>query len=376
MTPDRVVTVRPRTVLMVIGIVLGAAAVLQVVIVAERVLIWTLVALFLAMALNPAVEWVQQHGVPGRGLATGVVYLAVITVLCAIGALIIPTLIAQVEDLIHAAPGYVRDLTAGRGPLGFLETRYHVVERVQDAVKGGGGSKSFAGGASAALNVTRSVVTFIVGVVTITFLTFFMLLEGKRWKDRVIGVLPEASQQRWEQIGHEIYRTVGGYVTGNIFISLIAGMVTTLLLLVLGVPYALALGLVVALLDLIPLAGATLAAIVVTLIGLTDSVTTGVILAVFFVIYQQLENHILQPVIYGRTVRLTPLTILIAILIGAEVAGVLGALAAIPVAGTVQILINDHLRQRRPATVDAALPAELDDTSGPPGSPAAAVTES
>jgi predicted PurR-regulated permease PerM len=120
-------------------------------------------------------------------------------------------------------------------------------------------------------------------------------------------------------------------------------------LLVLGVPFALALGLLVAILDLIPLAGATLGAVVVTLVAFTESSTSGIVLLVFFVVYQQLENHLLQPIIYGRTVRLSPLAILLSVLIGAEVAGVIGALAAIPVGGTIQILLDHWRDSRRPA---------------------------
>jgi predicted PurR-regulated permease PerM len=136
-------------------------------------------------------------------------------------------------------------------------------------------------------------------------------------------------------------------VTGNLAISLIAGIVTTFVLLLLGVPYAIALGLLVALLDLIPLAGATIAAVIVTTVGFLDSTTSGIILLVFFIVYQQLENHVLQPVVYGRTVQLSPLAVLIAVLIGAELAGVIGALAAIPVAGTIQVVFLDWLKHRR-----------------------------
>jgi predicted PurR-regulated permease PerM len=139
---------------------------------------------------------------------------------------------------------------------------------------------------------------------------------------------------------------VGRYVTGNLLISLIAGVVTTIVLLALGIPFALALGLLVAILDLIPLAGATLGAVVVTLVAFTHSSTAGIVVLVFFIVYQQLENHLLQPLIYGRTVRLSPLAILLAVLIGAEVAGVIGAIAAIPVGGTIQILL-DHWRETR-----------------------------
>ncbi len=131
-------------------------------------------------------------------------------------------------------------------------------------------------------------------------------------------------------MGDDIYKTVGGYVTGNILISLIAGASMTIVLLVMGVPYAVALGLLVAFLDLIPLAGATVAGIVVTIVAFLHSVPAGIVVVVFVIVYQQIENHFLQPVIYGRTVQLSPLVVLVSVLVGAELAGILGALAAIP----------------------------------------------
>jgi predicted PurR-regulated permease PerM len=197
--------------------------------------------------------------------------------------------------------------------------------------------------------------------VTIVFLTFFMLLEGGTWVERAYSLFPEASQERWRRVGDEIYRTVGGYVTGNILISLIAGGSITIVLLVLGVPYAVALGLLVAFLDLIPLAGATVAGVIVAAVAFLHSVPAGIVAVVFFIVYQQVENHFLQPVIYGRTVQLSPLVVLVSVLVGAELAGILGALAAIPVAGTLQVIVRDQLSARRPPVV--AEPA----TGGPPG---------
>jgi predicted PurR-regulated permease PerM len=361
MTSDqRVVSFRPRTIVIAALLLVGVAVVLWVVWVSRRVLIWTFVSAFLAVALSPAVDAIQRRGLHRRGAAAAVVYLLMIAVIAGLGALFIPTLVNQVNDLVDQAPNYVQDLTRGRGPLGFLETKYHVVERVQEAVKGNGSGR-LAGGATAALDVTRSVVTFVAGVVTILFMTFFMLLEGPAWRDRFIALLPAGGQPRAHRIAQEIAKTIGGYVTGNLLISVIAGFCTTIVLLVVGVPFALALGLLVAILDLIPLAGATLGAIIVTLVALTDSVTSALIVLAFFVVYQQLENHLLQPIVYGRTVKLSPLAILVAVLVGAEVAGVLGALAAIPVAGTIQILISEWLQHRRPA---APPPDELTTDSG------------
>jgi predicted PurR-regulated permease PerM len=368
MPSERVIAVRPRTVFMVIGIVLATIVGVWVILKSQEVLVWTFTSVLLALALNPAVEAFQRLGVRRRGAAAALVYLVVAAFIAGVAALIIPTLVQQVGDFIHAMPGYVQQLTAGRGPLGFLERDYHVVERVRSAVSNGGGSAaaSLAGGASTALDVTRGVVTFVAAVVTITFLTLFMLLEGPAWIQRGIGMLPERMQPTWREIADDIYHLIGRYVNGNLLISLVAGTSTTIVLLALGVPFALALGLLVAILDLIPLAGATLGAVVVTLVGFTHSSTAGIVLVVFFVVYQQLENHLLQPLIYGRTVRLSPLAILLSVLIGAEVAGVIGALAAIPVGGTVQILIDHWQRGRRPAS-EALPPPEPEPEPAPDG---------
>lgn len=347
-SPDHVVTIRARTVLMVAGVLLGVLALVWVVRRSEQVLVWTLVSLLLAMALNPGVDAFGRLGGHRRGVAAMIVFLLVLAAIAGVGALVVPTLVQQISDFADALPEYVRDLTNGNGPLGFLETKYQVVERVQEAVQGGGDTAAVAGGANAALDVTRGVATFVVAILTITFMTIFMVLEGPRWVARGIELLPPPRQPEAREIADEIYQLVGRYVTGNLLISLIAGVVTTIVLLALGIPFALALGLLVALLDLIPLAGATLGALIVTLIALTDSTTSALIVGAFFIVYQQLENHLLQPVVYGRTVRLSPLAILLSVLIGVEVAGIIGALLAIPVGGTINILLEHWRRRRRP----------------------------
>ena len=368
MKPDHVITIRTRTVLKVAALLLAVVAFVWLVRRAEQVLVWTLVSLLLAMALNPAVDAFQRIGMHRRGVAATLVFLLVATVVTGIGALVVPTLVQQISDFVDELPRYVRDLTAGHGPFGFLETKYHVVERVQEAVEGDGNAASIAGSANAALDVTRSVATFVVAVLTITFMTIFMVLEGPRWITATIELLPPARQPEAREIADEIYQLVGRYVSGNLLISLIAGVVSTIVLTALGVPFALALGLLVALLDLIPLAGATLGALIVTLVALTDSVTTAIVVLAFFVVYQQLENHVLQPLIYGRTVRLSPLAILLSVLIGVEVAGIVGALLAIPVGGTINILL-EHWRRRRRGAVPAGEPPDPEPEPEPPPPP-------
>jgi predicted PurR-regulated permease PerM len=344
--PERVVSFRPRTILMVIGILIGVAIALEIVWISRHVITWIFVAMFLALALNPAVDRLEGRLGDRRGAATGVVFLATLAAIAGIAALFVPTLVHQVNDFANNVPDYLDDLTKGRGRLGFLETKYHLVDKARDALREGGAQKLF-GLSGTALALTKSVIAVVVAIVTVAFMTFFMLLEGPAWVERGYGLLPPASQPRWRAVGREIYRTVGGYVTGNLVISLIAGVSTTIVLYIVGVPFAVALGLIVAILDLIPLAGATIAAIIVGVIAFLHSIVAGIVVVVFFIVYQQVENHVLQPVVYGRTVQLSPLAVLISVLIGAELAGVLGALAAIPVAGSIQVILRELLRSRR-----------------------------
>ena len=338
MIQERLVRFRLRTVLSLLLTIVAVAVVLEVIWISRHVLTWVLISIFLTLALNPAVEWFQRHGISRRGWAAALTYLLTIGFLVGISFTFVPTLVDQVNDFVHKLPDYVHDVTHGRGRLGFLETKYHLQERVEKAVKTGGAAK--------VLGLSGVAVSVAKGVITIAFMTFFMLLEGPTWMERLYSLLPESSQPRWRGVGHDIYRTVGGYVTGNLLISLIAGGLTTIVLLILGVPYAVALGLIVAILDLIPLAGATIAAILIGIVAFLHTIVAGIVVVVFFVVYQQVENHVLQPVIYGRTVQLSPLAVLISILIGAELAGILGALAAIPVAGSIQVLLVDWRRHR------------------------------
>jgi predicted PurR-regulated permease PerM len=345
---ERVVYIRPRTVLVVLGILLATLAILALVYLAWHIITWILIAVFLALALDPAVEFFQRRGLR-RGYATGIVFVLAIGVIAGLGFVLVPPLVDQVRSLVDYAPKIVEDVTAGRGPFGFLQTEYHIVDRVEEAIQkqGAGGVLGITG---AGLAIARGVLTAVAGAVAIAFLTFFMLLDGRSMVERFYNFLPDRSRPRWQRIGRDIYRTVGGYVTGNILISVIAGTASAIVLFGLGSDYAIALAVVVAVLDLIPLAGATLAAVLVSIVVVVElGWIRGAIIIAFFVVYQQLENHILQPVIYGRTVQLSPLVVLVSVLIGAELAGVLGALAAIPVAGIGQAIGREFLSNREPA---------------------------
>jgi len=346
---ERLVYFRPRTVLVVIGILVASFITLKVLWISRHVLSWVFIALFLALALNPAVERLERR-LGRRGAATGIVFVATLVALGLIGWLFVPTLVDQVDSFAHKVPDYLDNVTKGRGRLGFLQEKYHLVDKARKALRQGGASKLF-GLSGTALAVAKGIVNAVLATVTIAFMTFFMLLEGPNWVDRFFSLLRPDARTRWRGVSREIYRTVGGYVTGNLLISLIAGGLTAIVLAIMGVPYAIALGLIVGILDLIPLAGATIAAIIVGAVAFIHSVPAGIVVVAFFIVYQQVENHLLQPVVYGRTVQLSPLVVLISVLIGAELAGVLGALAAIPVAGSLQVVFLDWLRHRREPAV-------------------------
>ena len=335
--PERIVVVRPRTVVTVAGVLVSLACALAVVWTARHVLTWILVAAFVAVAMDPAVTALQRRGIKRRGAAAAVVFVLVLLALAGLGALLLPPLIDQVQGLVRAVPRYVEQLTAGRGPLGWLERDYQVVEKARETASDEGAARLL-GGAGAVLSITKGIVGAVVGLVTIAFLTLFMVLEGPGWVDRGIALLPASERGRWRLVGHRIRETVSGYLTGNLFISAIAGTASAIVLVIAGVPFPIALGLLVAILDLIPLAGATLAGIVLAGVGFLTSPTAGIVLLTFFIVYQQVENHVLQPLVYGRTVELSPLVVLVAILVGTELAGVLGALGAIPVAGTLPVV--------------------------------------
>jgi predicted PurR-regulated permease PerM len=352
-TPEaRVVKLRPQTVFLVIGLTVLVGFALLLVYLAWNVLTWILIALFLAIALNPAVEYFERRGMK-RHWAASLVFVLALLALTGIGFLVIPPLVTQVTDFVNAVPDFVDDITAGRGPFGWLQDEYQIVDRIREAIERQGAA-GVLGLSEPFLDVVRSVVTAVVGTITVIFLTYFMLLEGPRTIDGFLRLVPEQARPRYERVGREIYRSISGYVSGNLLISVVAGALATIVLFAVGSEFAIALGLLVAILDLIPLAGATLAAIIVsTVVFIETDWLRCLIVVVFFIAYQQFENHVLQPLVYGRTVQLSPLAVLCAVLVGAQLAGILGALLAIPVAGSLLAIAREILEYRQETAGEA-----------------------
>jgi predicted PurR-regulated permease PerM len=336
-----------RTILAVIGLVLATALLLYIVMETRQVLTWIVIAAFFAVALYPLVGWIQRRvlGDRLRSLATLLVFLLVFLALAGLVTLFAVPLAREGTKFAGQLPDLIDQARAGRGPIGDLLQRTNALEYVQNNE---GKIRSFATGLTTpAAGVLRGIATGIAGAVTIFVLSYLMVLEGPKAVDGALNLFEPRTATRIRRVGADCAKSITGYLSGNLLISVICGILTYIVLKVSGVQFAGLIALFVAIADLIPLVGATLGAVVATIAGFVHSVPAGIAVIVFFVIYQQLENHLLQPLIFARTVKLNPLTVIIAILIAVELAGILGALLAIPVASMIQVIVRDLWDHRR-----------------------------
>ena len=335
-----------RRTLVVIGLALATLLLLYLVRATSQVLTWILIAAFFAVALHPAVNWVERRAAFGkRWLATLMVFLVAVVLIGGLATLFIVPLIREGSRVIAEFPQIIEDARSGRGPVGGLIERYNLLEYAQNNADR---FREYASGLGApTISLLRGAATSVAGIVTIFVLAYLMVLEAPKIVHGFLALFDEQRAERIRRVGHDCAKTITGYITGNLLISVICGSLTYAVLAILGVPYAGLIALFVGLADLIPLVGATLGAVVATLAAFVESTTAGIVVIIFFVLYQQLENHLLQPLIFARTVKVNPLTVLIAILIAVELAGILGALLAIPVAGILQIIARDIWDTRR-----------------------------
>ena len=345
--PNAASPVSARHVLMILGMVVAVLATITLGYLAWKGISLVLIAILFALALNPAVEFFVARGL-SRGSAAAIVFILALLVVGVLGLLLIPPLVAQVSNFINALPDVIASLSRGHGVVGNLERRFHVLENLPGAVAGG----TAAGGdavARSGLGVVMGVLGAATRVVIVAFLTFFLLLEGPTWSRRLLALVPDASRPRYERVAYGIYRTVGGFVSGNLVASLLAGLTTCAVLVATGVAYAIPLALLVAFLDLLPVFGMIVALVVMAAVSFSHSFVAGVVVVAFMFVYHQFEVYILRPLIYGRTVELSPLAVLASVVIGTELAGVIGALAAIPLAGAANVVVCEVLRARADA---------------------------
>jgi predicted PurR-regulated permease PerM len=319
----------------------------------RQIVLWLVIAAVLAMALEPAVAWLTRHRVR-RGLAAVLVSLAAILIVAGVVALLAVPLINQARQLIDNLPSYIHDFTKPGSPFAGLENRFHIVEHLKKIAPNA--LSLIAGAGSPALQALKTTFAIVAAIVSILTMTVLLLMEGPRAWSFTLSLMPAARRPVASDMGEHLLGSVGGYVRGNLLISLIAGVAAYVAMLIVGVPYALPLAVAVAVFDLIPLVGATLGAIVCVLVALAGGGwLPAAILAVYFIIYQQVENNLIQTTVYSRTVALSPLAVLVASLCGAAVAGIVGVLLAIPVAATVVIAIVEIRALRSGREPEAAL---------------------
>jgi predicted PurR-regulated permease PerM len=311
-----------------------------------RITTYVVVALFFAIVLTPPVDFLQHKAKLRRGLAATLVILIGLGLLAAMLYAFIKPLVDSASTFSRDLPQYVEDAKNGKGPVGDLVKRYDLEQKVkdnQDKIQ-----QAVAGFGQNGLDIVQRVFSTIVASLTIGVLTILILLEGPHLSASILNFIPDdGRRERVRSVAVDAARAVSGYVFGNLLISVIAGMAAWLMLYIAGVPYAEVLGLFVAFADLIPLIGATLGAVPTIAFAFLHSVPAGVASIIFFIIYQQFENNVLQVTIMARTVKLNPLAVLVSVLIGVELFGFLGALLAIPAAGIIQVIARDIYDESR-----------------------------
>ena len=314
---------------------------------------WLVIAVFIALALSPPVRFLSRW--MRRGFAIAIVYVGLLLVPVGLALVVVPPVVTQVQHFVEDAPRYaadVRDFIENDRTLRWLQQEYDIGGQLQ--AKAGELPAKFGDAASLLADLGLGLLNSVFAVVTILVLAAFMLAAGPRWRDGVLGTLPAQRAAVWRRVSDEIVRAVGNYVGGALAQAVIAGTTSYVVMLILGIPFSGPLAVLIGVLDLIPLIGATIAAALVGIVTvLVGFPVTTIIWVVWAIIYQQVENNIIQPRIQSRAVDVQPFAVLVAVLFGAALFGVLGALMAVPAAASAQIVARELLRQRREGQPDA-----------------------
>jgi predicted PurR-regulated permease PerM len=302
---------------------------------ARSVLILIGLALFIAAGLDPVVSWLTK-----RGLRHWVAVLTVVLVLLAAAggfiAAAVPPLAAQTTALAHQLPHYVHQLQSHNSGLGKLNARFHIQQRLTSLLSSKG--TTLIGGI---LGAGELVISAFSSFLLVAVLSVYFLASMEKTKLLVYRLIPHSRRPRGILIGEEIFAKVGGFVLGNVITSLIAGLGTFFWMLAFGIPYPVLLGLLVFLLDLVPVIGSTIGGVIVTLVALTVSLPVAIATLVFYIAYRLAEDYLIVPRIIGRTVQVPALVSLIAVVIGGVLLGIVGALVAIPVAAAISLLLHE-----------------------------------
>ncbi len=301
------------------------------------------IAGFFAVILNPLVDALTRLRMR-RGLATAIVFLLGVTVFSAMAYTFVRPVVDAGQRFADDVPGFVDRAERGEGRVGELIQRYNIDEFVRENAPR---LRNALDDPGPAVRTVQTVASGVFAVLTIAVLSFLILLAAPGIITAFLALLSESRREQVRRIGRDAARAVTGYMAGNLIISIIAGVASYIALRLIGVPFANVLGLWVGFADLLPLVGATVGAVPAVLIAFIDSTGGGIATLVFFILYQQIENHVLQPVVMSRTVQLNPLLVLLAVLVGVELAGFVGALLAIPAAGALQVVVRDVWDERQ-----------------------------
>jgi predicted PurR-regulated permease PerM len=342
--PLRLAAPSPRAIARIVLVLVGCAIALYLLWRVRSVLRLIAISAFLALALIPVVDAIDRRTRVRRSMIILAIYVALIAAVVLIGAVVVPSMVKEVGQLSHNAPTYAHDLRAN-STFRHYDNRYHISAKL---VKDAGQLPQTLGHLAGPLKeVTVSAFSFIGQLVTVLALTFLLMLHGRDYVNAGLS-LTGSREMRYRRLIIDINHAVAKYVLGNIIISVLATVATWIVLSILGVPYALSLGFVVGFFDLIPLVGATLGAIVVALATLTVSFPVATIVWIaFIIVWQRFEDYIVQPLVYGKALHVNPIVTIVAVLAGASLLGVLGALIAIPTAAAIQIILSDWWSSRR-----------------------------
>ena len=325
--------------------VLAAYMLVQALSNARQVIILIVVAMFLAVGLNPGVEALERIGI-ARRWSVLLVFLALVGFFVGFGFAIVPPLSQQTTAIIHnltSGNGYLEQLQHNPR-LQDLDHRYHLVEKARTALQ----SKDLGTrAANGVVGVGQVVLSGVFSALTVLILTLYFLTSLPAITGFMYRLAPRSRRARVALLGDEVLSRIGGYVAGNLLISLIAGVTSYVYLMIAGVPFPLTLALLIAITDLIPLVGATIGAVFVTALSFFNGLWTGVATGIFFLVYQQVENYIVQPRVMKRSVDVQPAVTIVAALIGGALLGMIGALLAIPAAAAVALIIREVVMPRQ-----------------------------
>ena len=339
-----------RLIAKIVLVACGVLAGLYLLYLIREVVGLVLIAIFFALAIAPAVNWLNDRKVP-RWAAILLVYLGIAGGIFGVGLVVVPPIVNGVNNLSEDLPGYVDDLRKNETFRDY-DNKYDITEKLKEQADE---LPSKLGDAAGTLrDVTVGVFDRLVQLFSILVITFLLLMDGPKILRFAYRQLPDEREALVRAVASDISDAISGYVFGNFVISVLAGLVTYLTLSILDIPFAAPLAVMFGFFDLIPLIGATLGGIIIAIVtAFVDFPTALIVWTIVLIGYQQLENNIIQPVVYGRTVQIHPLVVIVAVLIGAALLGVLGALVAIPAAAAIQSAVRDLWRFRHGATAQA-----------------------